>query len=235
MKLLISGYGRMGKAVEAAAILRNHTIVAKVDTSDEIVFSEIEKDTIVIDFSQPAVAADNIIKYLKNDLKVVVGTTGWYDRFEEVKKVCEASNGSLLYGTNMSIGMNVMFFLNKKLASVMQQFPDYSVSMEETHHIHKLDEPSGTAITLAESIIENSDNLDSWTLEKEYKNNELPIDAIRQGEVTGTHEVTFQSSIDKISLRHEAFNRRGFSEGAILAAEWLQNRNGIFTMQDLLF
>lgn len=230
MKIALLGYGRMGKAIEKVALERGHEIVIRKDLEPLEVDLGIA-DT-AIDFSHPTAAFDNIKACIDSGVAVVSGTTGWLERFEEIKGYCEDHKGSFIYASNFSIGVNVFFNLNAHLAKLMKNIKGYKVAMEETHHIHKLDAPSGTAISLANDVLEQSVKT-NWTLD-ENDTDKLFIKVKREGEVPGTHAVSYTSSIDAIEIKHEAFNRTGFALGAVVAAEWLQNRKGIFNMKDVL-
>ena len=239
MKIAIIGYGKMGREVEKAALARQHNIVVTVDNPQE--WEErldlVKQADVAIDFSQPDQVVANIHRCFDMHIPIVVGTTAWQDHFEEIKKRCLAEKQSLFTAPNFSIGMNIMFLLNKQLAKFAEKY-DYQLSMAETHHIHKLDAPSGTAITLANDIIDLLDRIDDWKLVKgdsrRQKKDIVPITAIRQGEVAGIHEVVYDSDIDTITLRHSAKNRKGLALGALLAAEYLEDRKGYYTMQNLL-
>lgn len=255
MNIIILGYGKMGHEVEQAALQRGHKIVARIDNSSELenlktLKSEKRSDSeevVAIEFSTPATALNNIYRCFDMNIPVVCGTTAWYQHLDEVKSRCENENQALFYAPNFSIGMNIMFMLNKQLAKLSENY-NYRLSLTETHHIHKLDKPSGTAVKLAEDIIENNDNYKSWELNQLTidnlqltSNNEqltigkvLPVEAIREGDVFGIHEVKAESDCDIIQLRHEAFSRKGFATGAVIAAEFLLGKKGIFTMENLL-
>ena len=236
MKIVISGYGKMGKEVDKTASLRHHIIVAKPDRNDDWnkFKIKIENADVVIDFSMPAVAVDNIYRCFNLGLPIVTGTTGWYGRMNEVKKVCAEKNAALFYAPNFSIGVNLFFRVNEQLAHIMAGVEGYRMHIEETHHIHKLDAPSGTAVRVAEGIINNNDNLKKWVNCQSDKPDELPVISFREGEVPGTHAVIYESDADLITLKHEAKNRSGFALGAVLAAEFLVDKKGVFTMGDLL-
>lgn len=243
----------MGHEVEKIALLRGHEIIARIDNSSELEnlkksksenfsdsqilkFSDSE-EVVAIEFSTPASAIDNIHRCFDMNIPVVCGTTAWYQHFDEIKERCEKENQALFYAPNFSIGMNIMFLLNKQLAKITEKY-DYKLSLTETHHIHKIDKPSGTAVKLAEDIIKNNDNYSSWRLTMNNEqctiDNVLPIEAIREGDVFGIHEVKAESDCDIIQLRHEAFSREGFATGAVIAAEFLLGKKGIYTMNDLL-
>lgn len=230
MKIALLGYGRMGKSIEAIAVNRNHSIVLKVsDTTSNYDFLDAD---VAIDFSIPSVAVTNIKKALDAGVPVISGTTGWLDHYDEVIDYCKAKNGTFLYASNFSLGVNIFFELNKKLSELMSSFSEYTTEIEEIHHTQKLDAPSGTAITLAEQIIEHT-NYKNWTLDAP-KSEEIHIEAKRIEGVPGTHEVTYNSEIDAISITHTAHSRQGFAMGAVIAAEWIKNKKGIFSMKDVL-
>ena len=239
MKIILLGYGKMGHEVEKIALQRGHEIVARIDNEEEFKNSGIQElrnsgDVVAIEFSTPATAYDNIKRCFDLNIPVVCGTTAWYEHFNEVKERCEKEGQTLFYAPNFSIGMNIMFMLNRQLAKITEKY-DYKLSLTETHHIHKLDKPSGTAVKLADDIIDNNKNYKSWKLKELTTEDEaLPIEAIREGEFFGIHEVDAQSDCDVISLRHEAFSRQGFATGAVIAAEFIQGKKGIFTMNELL-
>lgn len=230
MKIALLGYGRMGKAIEKTAKNRGHKIVARID-KDQIE-GTLEHANVAINFSIPDAAVNNIFSALSKAIPVVCGTTGWLENFKKVSDFTVKNKTAFLYASNFSIGVNLFFKLNEQLVKMMNNQSDYKVSIEEIHHIHKLDTPSGTAITLAEGIIENSESSD-WSLSAD-KSDEIQIDTIREGEVPGTHTITYESSIDAISIKHEAHNREGFALGALVAAEWIVGKKGIFKMSDVL-
>lgn len=230
MNIALLGYGRMGKSIEAIALERNHTIILKVsEPADDLDFSNVD---VAIDFSIPTAAVDNIKKALDAGIPVLSGTTGWLDRYNEVIDYCNSKNGTFLYASNFSLGVNIFFEINKKLSQLMSSIEGYSTEIEEIHHTQKLDAPSGTAITLAEQIIENTD-YKGWTLEQPNAD-EIHIEAKRVPEVPGTHEITYNSEIDSISIKHTAHSRQGFALGAVIAAEWIKDKKGVFTMRDVL-
>ena len=202
MKIALIGYGKMGKTIEQIALNRGHQIVSIVDINnpEEFQSANFKSADVAIEFTTPATAFDNYMKSFAAGVPVVSGTTGWLDRIGEIKEECEKAGQTFFYASNFSIGVNIFFALNKYLAKIMNNFPSYNISMTETHHIHKLDAPSGTAITLAEGIIENVDRKDRWTLETAEQPTDLPIHAIREGEVPGIHEVTYESDVDYISI-----------------------------------
>ena len=223
MKIALIGYGKMGHAVEEYALQRGHAVVCRIDKDDP--WPERVDADVAVEFTTPATAVDNLMRCLALGLPVVCGTTGWYDRYEAVCDACRRAGGRLLTATNFSIGMNIMFALNEQLAELMKGRDDYRVSLAETHHIHKLDKPSGTALTLREQIAESGNR----------KVESIPIASYREGEVPGTHTVVYDSEIDTLTLTHEAHSRKGLAQGALMAAEWLaQAAPGVFTMKDLL-
>ena len=230
MKLALLGYGRMGKEIEKIALQRGHEVVIRKDV--EPLEVDLTRAEVAIDFSHPDAAYDNIMSCLDAGVPVISGTTGWLGRYEEARARCLEKNGAFLYASNFSIGVNLFFNLNAYLARMMANLRDYEVSVEETHHIHKLDAPSGTAISLARDILDNSEK-ESWSLEK-GSDRELHIRVKREGEVPGTHVVQYDSEADSIEIRHTAHNRTGFALGAVIAAEWILGRTGVFGMSDVL-
>ena len=230
MKIALLGYGKMGQAIEKIALQRGHTIVLRKSIDDR--FDGLEQAEVAIDFSAPSSAVENITKCLESGIAIVSGTTGWLDEYEKMVDKCKDVEGSFIYGSNFSLGVNLFFELNEYLAKLMQNFPEYKVEIKETHHTQKLDAPSGTAISLAKSIIENSD-YSSWALETE-KEDELLIKAERTDNVPGTHTVYYKNPIDTIEITHTAHSREGFAQGAAMAAEWLIGKKGVFTMKDVL-
>jgi 4-hydroxy-tetrahydrodipicolinate reductase len=230
MKIALLGYGKMGKVIEKIALERGHEIILRKTSTTT--FEGLEIADVAIDFSIPSVAIENISTCFNKQIPVVSGTTGWLNRYDEMVSLCEEKNGTFLYGSNFSLGVNIFFKLNSYLAKIMSKFDDYKVSIEEIHHTQKLDSPSGTAITLANGIIENS-NYNSWTL-NEAKSNEIAIDAKRIENVPGTHSIFYNSEVDLIEIKHVAHNREGFALGSIIAAEWLIGKKGVFSMEDVL-
>jgi len=231
MKIALLGYGQMGKAIEKTALERGHEIVLIIDENTEKY--DISIVDVAIDFSVPTAAFNNISNCLKNKVPIVSGTTGWYDKYDEAIKICKENNGSFITATNFSLGVNIFFELNEQLAKMMANLKDYNVSIEEIHHTKKIDAPSGTAITLAEGIIKNS-NKNIWKLGKSSSDNEVQITAKRIADVSGTHTVSYTSKTDTISINHTAHNRKGFALGAVIAAEWLFDKKGVYTMKDVL-
>jgi 4-hydroxy-tetrahydrodipicolinate reductase len=232
MNIALLGYGRMGKEIEKLALQRGHEIVLRIEENQSY---DITKADVAIDFSIPDAAFENISNCLKNQVPVISGTTGWLEQYEEAVQLCEQNNGSFIYASNFSLGVNIFFELNKQLAKMMQQWSDYNISVEEIHHTKKLDAPSGTAITLAEGIIEHTNKTD-WELssDKRVSENSVPIEAKRIPEVPGTHSIHYTSEIDTIEIKHTAHNRKGFALGAIIAAEWIVDKSGVYTMKDVL-
>lgn len=230
MKIALLGYGKMGKVIERIALERGHEIVLRKTSADS--YSGLETADVAIDFSIPDAAVGNISACLDGNIPVISGTTGWLEHYPKMAALCEDKKGAFIYGSNFSLGVNLFFALNENLARMMAKFPQYKVSMEEIHHTQKLDAPSGTAISLAKDIIENSD-YSSWALDN-AKADEILIDAKRIENVPGTHSVFYNSEVDSIEIKHTAHSRDGFALGAVIAAEWLQGKTGIFTMKDVL-
>ncbi|MHA7830448.1 MAG: 4-hydroxy-tetrahydrodipicolinate reductase [Flagellimonas sp.] len=230
MKIGLFGYGKMGKMIERIAQDRSHTIVAKVDDpSQEVNYASMD---VAIDFSTPEAAFDNITNCFKNKVPVISGTTGWLDKFSEAANICEEHKSAFIYASNFSLGVNIFFELNEQLAKMMAGLGQYKVAMEEIHHTQKLDAPSGTAITLAEGVIENT-SYKKWELDKSG-DKIIPIKSIREGMVPGTHSIAYESPVDTIEIKHEAHNREGFAMGAVIASEWIQGKTGVFSMKDVL-
>lgn len=226
----------MGREIEKTALARGHEIVSIIDISNPEDFDSPQflSAEAAIEFSQPQSAFDNYRKCFERNIPVVAGTTGWLSRFDEVKKICETGNKTFFYASNFSIGVNIFFAVNRYLAKIMNNFPAYDVRMEEIHHIHKLDSPSGTGITLAEDILNNIDRKTQWKETTEGLSTDLPIHSKREGEVTGIHEIFYESEADIISIKHDAKNRKGFALGAVLAAEFIKGKKGFFTMNNML-
>ena len=233
MKIALFGYGKMGKEIEQIALQRGHEIVLKIKGTEEY---DISKVDIAIDFSVPNAALSNIVSCFRNNVPVISGTTGWLDDFDKAIDVCKENNGSFIYASNFSIGVNIFFELNKQLAKMMNSQKEYSINVEEIHHTKKLDTPSGTAITLAEGIINHTSKRDWQLKERQTQINDgtIPIEAKRILDVPGTHIISYESQIDSIEIKHTAHNRKGFALGAVIAAEWLNNKIGIYTMKDVL-
>lgn len=235
MNIIISGYGRMGKAVEEVCHQRGHEIVAIIDNPSDWGKAALPThDAAVIDFSMPGEAVDNILRCFQLGIPVVTGTTGWYEELGKVKKACAGAQGTLFYAPNFSLGVNILFHVNRILAKIMASAEGYRAEISETHHIHKLDAPSGTALRLAEDILHENPQLKKWKNAPDDNPHTLPVLSFREGEIPGTHEVVYDSEVDKLSLKHEAKSRKGFALGAVLAAEFINGKKGIFTMHDYL-
>lgn len=236
MKIALSGYGRMGKEIEKIALERGHEVSVRFDDPDDWAGKEelLSQADVAIEFSMPHSVVSNIFKCFDANVPVVVGTTGWFGQLEHVKEVCNKHNQSLFYASNFSIGVNIFCEVNKYLAQLMNEHEQYTVKLDETHHVNKVDAPSGTAIKLANDLIDKLDRKDVWTNEPDAKHYELEIESHRVENVPGTHEVSYESDIDRIELKHVAKSRVGFAKGAVLAAEWLVDKKGVFTMTDLL-
>lgn len=230
MKIALLGYGKMGKVIERIALERGHEIVLKKDSHDT--FAGLENADVAIDFSIPDAAVGNITACLNGNVPVISGTTGWLEHYHEMAALCEEKNGAFIYGSNFSLGVNIFFELNAHLAKMMGSLKQYKVTMEEVHHTQKLDAPSGTAITLAKEIIAHSD-YSSWAIGNPEED-EIFIDAKRIEGVPGTHTVVYDSEVDSIEIKHTAHSREGFALGAVVAAEWLIGKKGIYTMKDVL-
>ncbi|OBW40970.1 4-hydroxy-tetrahydrodipicolinate reductase [Chryseobacterium sp. MOF25P] len=231
MKIALVGYGRMGKIIGEIASKRGHEVVARLKETPTA--ENLNNPDVVIEFSLPEVAFDNIKACLENKIPVICGTTGWLERKSEVEQLAVENETAFLYGSNFSLGVNLFFALNEKLADLMKNVNEYSCQLEEIHHIHKLDAPSGTAISIAEGIIKNNPKFEAWKLEETQDKN-LGIFAIREDEVPGTHSVYYRSEVDEIEIKHTAYNRSGFALGAVVAAEWIKDKKGNFTMKDVL-
>jgi 4-hydroxy-tetrahydrodipicolinate reductase len=245
MKIALLGYGKMGKAVEKIALAKGHEIVYKVTMENAFDFMPISLQNVdvAIDFSMPSVAADNILKCFEARVPIVVGTTGWYDQFTHIKDKCLSEGQSMVYSTNFSIGVNIFYKLNKILAKIMATYDDYDVMIEEVHHTEKKDHPSGTALSLANQILQENERKKEWKGRLLYNDNmpaqsvkdhELLIESKRISEVTGDHTVKYESMIDEIEITHKAKSRYGFAKGAVLAAEWIQGKKGLYSMEDIL-
>ena len=236
MKIELIGYGKMGKAIESIALNKGHEIVLKLDIQNNNDFTEaaLQKADVAIEFTGPHSAYENIKKCIAWGVPVVSGSTGWLDKWNEVKDLCEVNNGTLIYSSNYSIGVNLFFELNKQLAQLMQPYNSYDVSMTEVHHTEKKDAPSGTAISLAEQILTNLGRKNKWVNAPSENSNELVIQSERIDPAPGTHMVKYSSEIDDIEIIHTAHTRIGFASGAVLAAEFAFEKKGIFTMKDVL-
>lgn len=237
MKIALLGYGKMGKEIETLASERGHQTVLKIDVSnlDELTHENLRKADVAIDFTTPDSAVRNMLFCFDAGVPVVCGTTGWNRDISMVSSACLSKGQSLFYASNFSIGVNVLFAVNEYLAGIMNRYGQYGVSIEEVHHTQKLDAPSGTAISIAEQIISKLDRKNSWSLEnKENDPGSIHITAVREGDIKGTHTVLYESEVDLISLRHHSKSRKGLALGAVMAAEFLKDRKGVFTMRDLL-
>ncbi|MEI6059229.1 MAG: 4-hydroxy-tetrahydrodipicolinate reductase [Bacteroidota bacterium] len=235
MKIALLGYGKMGHEVEKTAVSLGHTIGVVIDNEqDWLLKVALFRDCdVAIEFSTPAIVTENIKKCFETGIPVVVGTTGWYDRFDIVADQCNSSKGTLFYASNFSVGVNIFFEINRRLAFMLNDYPMYSPAMSEIHHLQKLDAPSGTAISLAKDIIEVSNRIQRYTTSVPQPG-EIPVSSVREGSVTGTHTIIWSSETDEITIIHEAKNRSGFAQGAVMAAEWVLGRQGIYTMKDML-
>ena len=235
MKIALIGYGKMGHAIEQIALQRGHEIVSVIDVNNQEAFTSdaFKSADVAIEFSMPAVAMDNYRRAFAAGVPVVSGTTGWLEHLPEIKEACKAGQ-TFFYASNFSLGVNIFFALNKYLAKIMNDFPAYDVRMVETHHVHKLDAPSGTAITLAEGLIDNIERKNKWVEGKEPAEDEIGICSVREGEVPGIHTVIYESDVDTISITHDAKSRMGFALGAVIAAEFTCGKKGFLTMQDML-
>jgi 4-hydroxy-tetrahydrodipicolinate reductase len=236
MKIALIGYGKMGKEIEKIALSQGHEVVLKIDESSlaEFTVQNLKRADVAIEFTTPETAVNNIYKCFEAGVPVVCGTTGWLKHFDEVTKACEGKKQAFFYASNYSIGVNLFFRLNEYLAQMMRSYSNYTPSMEEIHHIHKKDAPSGTGITLAEGLIKNHKGPKKWALKENAVAGDLPILSKREGEVPGTHIIRYTSACDEIIISHEAYNRKGFAEGAVIAAKWLVGKQGAFSMNDLL-
>jgi len=236
MKIALIGYGKMGKEIEKIAMDRGHEIVSRIDISSSDSFDDnsFKSADVAIEFTRPEAAFENYQNCFKHHVPVVSGTTGWLDKMPEIEKACKEDNQTFFYASNFSLGVNIFFEINKQLAKLMNKVQEYDVSMEEVHHTQKLDEPSGTAITLAEGVIENLDNKTKWTLDDQPEENEIYIKAIREGQVPGIHTIKYESPVDEIHIHHSAKSRKGFALGAVLAAEYTKDKTGLLSMKDLL-
>ncbi len=236
MKIALLGYGKMGREVEKKALERNHEVSLVIDVSNthDLTDRNLSAVDMAIDFSTPDSAYRNILTCFRSGTPIVCGTTGWLDKFEEVTKLCREKGYAFFYASNFSLGVNIFFNLNKYLARIMNKFSEYDCSVEEIHHIHKLDAPSGTAITLSRDLIELIDRKSRWELNQVSDKESVKITAIRENEVPGTHIIVYDSAVDTIEIKHRAKNRQGFALGAVLAAEFLLGRKGYYTMNDLL-
>jgi len=237
MKIALLGYGKMGKEIEKVLLERGHSVSLKITSKDKINDLDFSTTDVAIEFSTPNTAQSNILFCIKNNVPVIIGTTGWYNHFEDLTKTCINEKSAMLHATNFSLGVNLFFALNKHLAHLMNNYPSYKCSVKEIHHTEKVDAPSGTGISIAEQIISQIDTYQTW--ENKSKNeikspNTLSLASERLPNVPGTHEVVYENEIDKIEISHTAHNRKGFALGSVIAAEWIQNKIGVFTMKDVL-
>jgi 4-hydroxy-tetrahydrodipicolinate reductase len=233
MKILLIGYGKMGKIIEGIALNRGHEIVAKIDVGDN--FSSFDKQAdVAIEFTQPEAVVTNLKTCFDKGIPVACGTTGWLAHKSEIENYCIEKNGTFFYTSNYSLGVNLFFKLNQLLAQMMDRYPQYKVSIDETHHTQKKDAPSGTAITLAEGVIKNLSRKKEWKLGASDKDEALSINSFRVDPAPGTHTVKYQSAIDDLEIKHTAHSREGFALGAVLVAEWLADKKGVLTMDDFL-
>jgi 4-hydroxy-tetrahydrodipicolinate reductase len=236
MKIAIIGYGKMGKAIEEIALKNGHEIVLKITTENisECNTGNLQKADVAIEFTNPQSAVENLKKCIDANVPVVCGSTGWLEQWEQIENYCMIKKGCLLYASNFSVGVNIFFELNRKLAALMNNRPEYNISIQEIHHTQKKDSPSGTAITLAEGILQNNQHKEKWVLGETKHQNELGIVSQRIDPAPGTHVINYDSPIDSIEIKHTAHNRVGFASGAVLAAEFLKGKSGIYTMRDVL-
>ena len=233
MKIAIIGYGKMGQLIEKLSLERGHEIVGVLD-EHQWSADKIKNADVAIEFTQPGSAVENIMKCLNSNVPVVIGTTGWYSDYENVKLLCEQQNGAMLAATNFSLGVNIFFEINKKLAALMNLNNQYEPQILETHHLQKLDSPSGTAISIANGMLEKLNAYNNWEEAENVAKDVLKIQSIRKADVPGTHRVEYQSNEDKITIEHEALNRNGFALGAVIAAEFLKDKKGIYSMKEVL-
>lgn len=236
MKIALIGYGKMGKEIEQILIARGHTIPLIIDlnNTNDLDAAHLQEVDVAIEFTTPSTAYGNVVKCLEAGVPVVCGTTAWLDKLPEVEQLCKEKNGAFFYASNYSIGVNIFFEINRRLAQLMNRFGEYDVTIEETHHTQKKDAPSGTAVTLAEGVLENLDRKQKWVCGTTTVPEELEVVAIRRSVVPGTHTVTYESDVDALLITHMAKSRRGFALGAVLAAEFLHGKTGIFSMKDLM-
>jgi 4-hydroxy-tetrahydrodipicolinate reductase len=241
MNFALIGYGKMGRTIEVLGKMQGHTFPVIIDehNQEQLISGNLKGIDAAIEFSTPVTAPENIRKCINIGVPVVTGTTGWNETISEMEAYCKEKDGSLFYSSNFSVGVNILFALNRKLAEIMDQFPEYTVSINEVHHVHKKDAPSGTAISLAQQILEVNKQLSGWNLKEPNDpegdgDGQLPIEAVREGEIKGQHSIHYESVLDSITLSHDAFTRDAFAAGVLLAAIFIKDRKGIFGMQDLL-
>jgi 4-hydroxy-tetrahydrodipicolinate reductase len=236
MKIALIGYGKMGKTIEKIAMERGHSISYKIDILNRHELGELspENTDVAIEFSRPEAAFENVTAAIRGNVPVIVGTTGWLKDLEKAKRLCRKQGSAMMYASNYSVGVNLFFALNRVLAKMMQSQPQYNVLMEEIHHTEKLDAPSGTAITLANDILKLLSHKENWVLGEKYDADEIPIVAKRFDKVPGTHTIVYDSPIDTIEIKHTAHTREGFALGAVMSAEWIVGKKGVFGMKDML-
>ena len=234
MKVALLGYGKMGKEIESVLHERGHSVGHILNSKGQQKGGHISEMDVAIEFSTPASVIDNINACFDVSIPIITGTTGWDKNLESITKKCTESNNTLFYASNFSVGVNIFFAINKKLAEIMNAHPEYNINMEETHHAEKLDAPSGTAISMANDVLSNISRKSNWINTGHPDENDIKIISNREGEVPGTHIVNYDSSIDHIEIKHTAKNRRGFALGAVLAAEWVKDKRGVFNMNNFL-
>ena len=230
------GYGKMGKTIEKLAIKKNHEIILRISSKEalELSIPNLKALDVAIEFSRPESAIDNLRILANNRIPTICGTTGWLESYNDIKNLFIENDTPFLYASNFSVGVNILFEINKKLAKMMNRFSEYNVEIMESHHIEKKDAPSGTAITIAEQILENIDRKNDWQNSKSTDSSLLDIESVREADVKGYHEINYVSAIDKISLSHEAYSREGFAMGALLSAEWIVGKTGIYQFADVM-
>jgi 4-hydroxy-tetrahydrodipicolinate reductase len=233
MKIILLGYGKMGKTIERIALERGHEISARIDIDNQYEMQSMKGD-VAIEFSHPKAAFDNVRKALEKEIPVVCGTTGWLERKKEIDALTKSLNGAFFYASNYSLGVNIFFKLNEYLARVMENFPDYNIELDEIHHTQKMDSPSGTAITLAEGILKHVSRKECWVNEDSDEPSELTIKSFRIADIPGTHMVKYNGPVDDIEIKHTAHSREGFATGAVMVAEWIRKQKGVLTMDDFL-
>ncbi|MDQ3142417.1 MAG: 4-hydroxy-tetrahydrodipicolinate reductase [Bacteroidota bacterium] len=235
MKICLIGYGKMGKAIEAIALQKGYEISYRITSENSTLLREaLRHSDVAIEFTKPDLAVDHIKLCFESNKPIICGTTGWYGQLEDIKSACKLQSGSLVYASNFSIGVNIFFALNRYLANLMKSHPEYRISLKEAHHTEKLDAPSGTAFSLANDILKFNSNYTEWTKSSSIDPTQIAIESIREKNVVGTHWVNYKSSIDELEIKHEAFSREGFAAGSLLAASWILNNKGIYTMNDVL-
>lgn len=236
MRILLIGYGKMGKTIEQIARAKGHDIIGTIDhtNADTLHNYTSENTDVAIEFTHPEAAFGNVSYCLTHGIPVVSGSTGWLDKYDEAVKLCQENNGAFFYASNYSVGVNLFFHFNEYIASKMQAYPEYQVAIKEVHHLQKVDKPSGTGITTAEGILSSYKNLEGWVADNPEEKTKLNIASEREPDVVGTHIVTYSSEVDQIELGHIAHSRTGFAEGAVMAATWLSGRQGVYGMKDML-